>query len=70
MEGKKEKEKGIDFKTGKVIVEINPKYYRPNEVERLIGSNKKAKKLLNWFPKISLDEMIDNMLEHDIRNVK
>ena len=68
--GKKEKEKGIDSKTGKIIVEINPKYYRPNEVERLIGSNKKAKKLLNWSPKISLNEMIDNMLEHDIKNVK
>ncbi len=68
--GKKEKEKGIDTKTGKIIVEINPKYYRPNEVERLIGSNKKAKKLLNWVPKISFEEMVDNMLDHDIRNVK
>tara|TARA_X000000950_G_C13886788_1_gene649197 strand:- start:1602 stop:2639 length:1038 start_codon:yes stop_codon:yes gene_type:complete len=68
--GRKEKEKGIDSKTGKIIVEINPKYYRPNEVERLIGSNKKVKKLLNWYPKISLNEMIDNMLEHDIKNIK
>ena len=51
MEGKKEKEKGIDFKTGKVIVEINPKYYRPNEVERLIGSNKKSKKTIKLVSK-------------------
>ena len=43
MEGKKRKRKRHRFKTGKIIVEINPKYYRPNEVERLIGSNKKQK---------------------------
>ena len=69
-QGKKENEKGIDIKTGKVIVEINSKYYRPNEVDQLIGSYKKAKKLLNWSPKISLEKMINNMLDYDIKNLR
>ena len=64
------KEKGLDKISGKIIIEIDTKYYRPNEVDKLIGNYNKARKLLKWKPKINLSQMIDNMLEHDLKNLK
>ncbi len=65
--GKGVKEKGIDKKTGKTIIEIDPKYFRPAEVDVLLGDPSKAKKLLKWEPKIKFDELARLMAESDYK---
>ncbi len=52
---------------GKVIVEVDPKYYRPAEVDLLIGDSSKAKKKLGWVPEISLEELISEMVLSDLK---
>ena len=70
-EGEGVNEKGIDVKTGKVLVEVDPKYFRPCEVEQLLGNPAKAKKVLGWNPtKTSFNELIKIMVEHDMKFVK
>jgi GDPmannose 4,6-dehydratase len=69
-EGKNEQEKGVDRKTGKVLVEVDPKYYRPAEVDLLVGDYSKAKKLLNWEPKVTVEELCKEMVEADIQLFK
>jgi GDPmannose 4,6-dehydratase len=69
-EGKAEDEKGIDEKTGNVIVEIDPKYYRPTEVELLIGDPTKAREKLGWKHKYSLDELVSEMVKSDLELFK
>lgn len=68
--GNKEKETGIDKKTGKTVVRVNPQYYRPCEVELLIGNPLKAKRELGWEPKTSLEKLCTMMVEADIRRNK
>ena len=69
--GKNENEKGINKKTGKSIVKINPKYYRPCEVELLRGNAEKAKSDLGWEYKTSVEDLCKIMVEADIsRNKK
>lgn len=51
---------------GDVIVKIDPRYFRPTEVETLLGNPAKAKEKLGWVPQISLDEMIEEMVAHDL----
>ena len=64
-------EKGIDKATGKVIVEVDPKYFRPAEVDQLLGDPTKAKTLLGWNPqKTSFRELIRIMVEHDMKKVR
>lgn len=64
-------EKGIDKATGKVIVEVDPKYFRPTEVEQLLGDPTKAKTELGWNPrKTSFEQLVKLMVEHDIEKVK
>ena len=64
-------EKGIDAATGKVLVEIDPKYFRPAEVEQLLGDPTKARTLLGWNPtKTSFRELIRIMVEHDMKFVR
>jgi|TARA_B100000401_G_C52802356_1_gene719249 GDPmannose 4,6-dehydratase len=63
-------EKGIDKETGKVIVAVDKNYFRPSEVETLLGDATKAKKNLNWQPKISLEELVNEMMEHDLKNAQ
>lgn len=64
-------EKGIDVATGRVLVEVDPKYFRPSEVEQLLGDPTKAKTLLGWNPtKTSFEELISIMVEHDMKFVK
>ncbi len=58
-------EKGIDRKTGKVIIEIDPKYFRPAEVDVLLGDYSKAKKYLGWEPKVKFNELVKIMVKHD-----
>src|SRR3989338_1362535 len=61
------KEKGIDKKTGKVVVEIDPLYFRPAEVDILLGDYSKAKKKLGWKPKVKFKELVKIMVEHDFK---
>lgn len=64
-------EKGIDKATGRLLVEVDPKYFRPAEVEQLLGDPTKARTLLGWNPrKTSFRELIRIMVEHDMRFVK
>ena len=64
-------EKGIDKATGRVLVEVDPKYFRPAEVEQLLGDPSKAKKVLGWNPrKTSFEELVKIMVEHDMKFVK
>ena len=65
-EGEGVNEKGRDPKTGKVIVEVSPRYFRPAEVDLLVGDPAKAKKKLGWEAKVELDELIEIMMTHDI----
>lgn len=66
-EGTGENEKGIDKATGKILVEVDPKYFRPAEVELLLGDPTKAKTLLGWNPtKTSFDELVEIMVKHDL----
>ncbi|MGY8913519.1 MAG: GDP-mannose 4,6-dehydratase [Flavobacteriales bacterium] len=70
FEGKAEDEIGIDQATGKTLVRVNPKFYRPAEVELLIGDAAKAKQILGWAPKTSLEELCAMMVEADLRRNK
>lgn len=64
-------EKGIDSSTGRILVEVDQKYYRPTEVEQLLGNPAKAKKLLGWNPtKTSFPELVHLMVQHDLQLVK
>ena len=70
-EGQGVDEKGIDTQTGKVLVEVDPKYFRPAEVEQLLGDPTKAKTLLGWNPRqTSFEELVRIMAEHDMKFVK
>ena len=60
-------ERGIDKKSGKTLVKVNPKYFRPAEVDLLIGDYSKAKKELGWEPKTTLEELCKMMVEADIK---
>jgi GDPmannose 4,6-dehydratase len=63
-------EKGICTKTGNSIVEVDPEYFRPSEVEQLCGNPEKAKKLLKWNPrKTSFEELVRKMVIYDYKNV-
>ncbi|EEQ13696.1 GDP-mannose 4,6-dehydratase [Yersinia frederiksenii ATCC 33641] len=70
FEGKDEHEVGIDTVTGKTLVKVNPKFYRPAEVELLIGNPQKAKDVLGWEPKTTLEELCQMMVEEDLRRNK
>lgn len=66
-EGNEEKEVGIDRITGRTLVRVNPKFYRPAEVDLLIGNPEKARRELGWQPKTTLEQLCQMMLETDIR---
>ena len=61
---------GIDRRSGKAIIRINPKHYRPAEVDLLIGDASKARDKLGWIPKTSLREIVEMMVEADLRRVR
>ena len=63
-------EKGVERDTGRVLVEVDPKYFRPAEVEQLLGDPSKARQRLGWNPqKTSFDQLVRLMVEHDMKNV-
>ncbi len=64
-------EKGIDKATGRVLVEVDPKYFRPAEVEQLLGDPTKARELLGWNPrKTSFEQLVRIMVEHDLQHIR
>ena len=70
-EGEGVEEKGIDTNTGKTLVEVDPKYFRPAEVDQLLGDPSKAKTLLGWNPnKTSFEELVKIMVQHDMKKVR
>jgi len=63
-------QKGINVKTNEVLVEVDPKYFRPNEVDLLLGNPSKAERELGWNPRqTSFDELVRLMVEHDLKHV-
>ncbi len=66
-EGSGINEKGIDTKTGNVLVEVDKKYFRPVEVELLLGDPSKAEKELGWKRKVPFKELISNMVQYDLK---
>lgn len=70
-EGEGVAEKGVDTATGRILVEVDPKYFRPAEVEQLLGDPTKAKTLLGWNPrKTSFEELVRRMVRNDMEVVK
>ncbi len=70
-EGNGIEEKGIDEATGRVLVEVDPKYFRPADVEQLLGDPTKARTVLNWNPtKTPFPELVKRMMRHDMEFVK
>ena len=65
-EGKGAAEKGINQSNGNILVEIDPRYFRPAEVDILIGDPSKAKKKLGWQPKVQLSELVKMMVDYDV----
>ena len=66
-EGEGLNEVGIDKETGKVLVTIDPKYFRPSEVDLLIGDSEKAEIVLGWKARTGLPEILDEMIRHKIQ---
>jgi GDPmannose 4,6-dehydratase len=64
------KEKGFDKQTGKCLVEVDPRYFRPVEVDQLLGDSTKAKNVLGWETKISFDDLVSEMVENDLSKIK
>lgn len=69
-EGKDEEEKGIDVATGKCIVAVDPRYFRPAEVETLLGDPSKAKSKLGWVPKTTFRELVSEMMREDMKEAQ
>ena len=63
-------EKGVDKETGKTIIRIDKRYFRPTEVDALLGDARKAKKILKWKPKITFNQMVKEMVESDYKEQK
>ncbi len=66
--GKGIKEKAINIDNKKIIIECKKRYFRPLEVDYLRGNASRAKKILKWSPKISIDNLIDEMIDFEIEN--
>ncbi len=60
-------EKGVDAKTGQVLIEVDPRYFRPTEVDSLVGDPAKARQKLGWRHKTSFSELVSEMVESDLR---
>ena len=69
-QGKGIDEKGIDKKTGKVLIEVDPRYFRPAEVDLLLGDSAKARQKLGWEPKYDLQTMVKEMIAKDLEEAK
>lgn len=63
-------EKGVDAKTGKIVIEIDPKYFRPAEVDLLLGDPSKARQKLGWQPKVTFEELVVMMTDADLKDAE
>lgn len=63
-------EKGYDAATGKCIVSVDPRYFRPTEVATLLGDPSKAKQKLGWWPKTSFETLVREMVQEDLASAK
>ena len=63
-------EKGIDKATGKTLIEVDPRYFRPAEVDLLLGDSTKARKELGWFPKYDLPMLVKEMVQCDLEQAQ
>lgn len=68
--GSEVNEKGIEQKTKKVIIEIDPRYFRPTEVDLLVGDSTKAKLKLGWVPKVKFEELVEMMVTSDLKEAE
>ena len=68
-EGTGDKEIGRDRKSGKVIVEVDPQFYRPAEVELLLGNPTKARTKLGWKPKVGFEQLVETMMQADLESI-
>jgi len=66
-EGSGVEEKGVNEASGKVLVEVDPRYFRPTEVETLLGDSSKAREKLGWTPEITLEDMVAEMVREDLK---
>jgi GDPmannose 4,6-dehydratase len=62
--------KGMNTKDGRVLIEIDPRYFRPTEVERLLGDPSKARQKLGWNHKVSFDQLVREMVETDLSEMR
>jgi GDPmannose 4,6-dehydratase len=69
-EGKGEAERGVEPDSGRVLVEVDPRYYRPTEVEYLVGDPSKARRQLGWKHCVSFDELVKEMVDEDLENLR
>ncbi|MBR5627011.1 MAG: GDP-mannose 4,6-dehydratase [Thermoguttaceae bacterium] len=63
-------EKGIDARSGKILIEIDPRYFRPSEVDTLCGDASKAGKFLNWKPRYTFEKLVLDMVQHDFDKIQ
>jgi GDPmannose 4,6-dehydratase len=63
-------EEGVDARTGEVLVGIDPRYFRPTEVHRLVGDPSKARQHLGWHHKIGFPELVQEMVEQDLARLE
>ncbi len=70
FEGEGEQEKGFHAETGKCLVAVDPRYFRPTEVETLLGDPTKARERLGWQPRITVEEMVAEMVRADLREAE
>jgi len=68
-EGTGREERGIDASTGRVLVEVDPRYFRPTEVEYLLGDASKARRELDWHHKTGFKELVSEMVENDLKTI-
>jgi len=69
-EGKGVEEKGIDEHTSNIIVAVDPRYFRPTEVETLLGDPTKAKERLGWLPRTPFNELVSEMVVEDLKEAE
>jgi GDPmannose 4,6-dehydratase len=69
-EGQGVEEKGIDAATGKAIVAVDPRYFRPAEVDTLLGDAAKARRNLGWEPRIGFEELVAEMVTADLKEAE
>lgn len=69
-QGEGSEERGVDKKTGRVLIEVDPRYFRPTEVDLLIGDATKARTKLGWTPQFSFDALVKDMVDAEMRKFK